>query len=263
MLLMMPKAMVGAKTVICGKLPAQINDFEGWDEPRRILVILAHPDDPEFFCGATLIRWAQAGHEIRYCLFTKGQRGSQDIRLSVDAIAAARMREQGKAAELVGAKSVDFLNEMDGELVPTLALRKQTVMWIRKYSPQIIVTSDPQNYVTTDDRLNHPDHRAAGEIVLGAAFPAAGNAQIYKTDTNVPLGVPVSPEEVWISATNQPNLLVDVTNYYEQKLAAICCHESQIGEKEKFLQRMRNRATADPDTQKPIFVERFKRAILK
>ena len=43
------------------------------------------------------------------------------------------------------------------------------------------MTSDPQNYVTVDNRMNHPDHRAAGEIVLGAAFPAAGNAQIYKT----------------------------------------------------------------------------------
>ncbi len=255
--------MAGVKTVICGKLPAQLNDFEGWEEPKRILVILAHPDDPEFFCGATLIRWAQAGHELRYCLFTRGQRGSQDISLSTDEIAAVRMREQQKAAEFVGAKSVDFLDEMDGELVPTLGLRKQTVMWIRQYAPHIIVTSDPQNYVSLDNRLNHPDHRVAGEIVLGAAFPAAGNAQIYKSSSNEPLGTPVNPEEIWISATNQPNLMVDVTDYYEQKLLALCRHESQIGEKEQFLQRMRNRTVEDPNTQKPIFVERFKRVILK
>ena len=39
-----------------------------WETPQRILVVLAHPDDPEFFCGATLAKWARAGHEIVYYL---------------------------------------------------------------------------------------------------------------------------------------------------------------------------------------------------
>lgn len=41
---------------------------DNWPSPQNILVILAHPDDPEFFCGATLARWARAGHEITYLL---------------------------------------------------------------------------------------------------------------------------------------------------------------------------------------------------
>ena len=39
---------------------------DAWEKPQKILVILAHPDDPEFFCGATLARWARAGHNIIY-----------------------------------------------------------------------------------------------------------------------------------------------------------------------------------------------------
>lgn len=259
---MIKKAMAAVQNVISSKTPPTIEDFEGWKEPKRILVFLAHPDDPEFFCGATLYRWIKAGHEVRYCLFTSGQRGSQDIHLSMTEIADIRKMEQHKAAEFLGVKSVDFLNEVDGELVPSANLRKEAVIWIRKYAPQIIVTSDPQNYFTIENRLNHPDHRAAGEIVLGAAFPAAGNAQIYKTSRNEPLGKPSQPDEIWISATNQPNLVVDVTPYYPAKVEAISRHHSQIGDKELFEARMKSRAIHDPETNREIFIERFRRVVL-
>src|SRR5258706_14115368 len=46
-----------------------------WEASQKILVILAHPDDPEFFCDATLARWARAGHEITYYLLTCGVKG--------------------------------------------------------------------------------------------------------------------------------------------------------------------------------------------
>jgi len=254
--------MAVVQNVISSKFPAQVEDFEGWHDAKRILVILAHPDDPEFFCGATLIRWASAGHEIRYCLFTKGQRGSKDPNLTGEQIASIRMAEQRNAASQIGIKSVDFLDELDGELEPTLSLRKEIVRQIRKYSPQIIVTSDPQNYVNLENRLNHPDHRAAGEIVLGAAFPAAGNPLMYRSFDDRLMGNPVAPEEVWISATNQPNLIVDVSSYFEKKLEALCCHKSQIGEVEAFVARMKDRTFLNPENQKQIYIERFKRVIL-
>jgi LmbE family N-acetylglucosaminyl deacetylase len=254
--------MAVVQTVISSKFPAQVEDFEGWNEPKRILVILAHPDDPEFFCGATLIRWAAAGHEIRYCLLTKGQRGSKEQNLTGEEIARMRMTEQKNAATYIGIKSVDFLDELDGELEPSQALRKEIVRQLRKFAPQVIVTSDPQNYVSLENKLNHPDHRAAGEIVLGAAFPAAGNPLIYRSFDDRLMGGPVNPEEVWISATNQPNLIVDVSPYFGKKLEALCCHKSQIGEPDAFILRMKERAVLDPETKKQIYVERFKRVIL-
>ncbi len=47
---------------------------DAWETPQKILVLLAHPDDPEFFCGGTLALWAEQGREIRYCLLTRGAR---------------------------------------------------------------------------------------------------------------------------------------------------------------------------------------------
>ena len=51
---------------------------DNWTSPQNILVILAHPDDPEFFCGATLAKWAQEGHHITYVLLTCGDKGFND-----------------------------------------------------------------------------------------------------------------------------------------------------------------------------------------
>jgi len=245
------------------RFPPQLIDFEGWAETKRILVILAHPDDPEFFCGATLIRWANLGHEIHYCLLTTGQKGSQENELNPEGIAKMRRLEQQEAADLVGVKSIEFLDFIDGELFPDLHMRKELVKVIRRISPQIIITSDPQNYVTLENRLNHPDHRAAGEAVLGAAFPAAGNAQFVIPGNVNPNSQLVNPEEVWLSATNQPNLVIDISDYFDQKLAAISCHRSQIGDKAEFIKRMRSRYYPDPESGKTFYIERFKRTILR
>jgi len=253
---------VVVQNVTSSKSPPNLEDFEGWTEPKRILVFLAHPDDPEFFCGATLYRWIQAGHEVRYCLFTSGQRGSQDISLSIEQISKIRKKEQQNAADFLGVTSVEYLNEIDGELFSSPRLRKESVRLIRKYSPHIIVTSDPLNYVTLENRINHPDHRAAGEIVLGAAFPAAGNAQIYKSADNKPMGKPVNPQEIWLSATNRPDLIVDVTNYFDKKIEALTCHVLQIGERPSFIERMKGRIIVHPETSSPIYIERFIRMIL-
>jgi len=244
------------------KFPPELTDFEGWTETKRILVILAHPDDPELFCGASLIRWANLGHEIHYCLLTTGQKGSKEKEVNPKGIAKIRRLEQQEAADYIGVKGVEFLDYKDGELFPDFQMREELVQVIRRYSPQIIITSDPQNYVTLENRLNHPDHRAAGEAVLGAAFPAAGNAQFAIPGKPDSYSILVNPEEVWLSATNQPNLTVDISEYYEQKLTAISCHRSQIGDKAEFFKRMNSRSYADPDSGKKLFIERFKRTIL-
>lgn len=245
------------------KFPPELNDFEGWVETKRILVILAHPDDPEFFCGASLIRWANLGHEIHYCLLTSGQKGSQEREINPERISKIRRMEQQEAADFIGVRSIEFLEYLDGELFPDFHMRQKLVRVIRRISPQIVITSDPQNYVSLENRLNHPDHRAAGDAVLGAVFPAAGNTQFtFSGIDNVDFQV-VNPEEVWLSATNQPNLVIDVSDYYEQKLAAISCHKSQIGNIEEFYNRMRARSYSDLESGKNIFIERFKRTVLK
>ena len=84
-----------------------------------------------------------------------------------------RVKEENKAAKILGVNNVIFFNNPDGYLIPDLSLRRQVVMAIRKFKPDIVVSCDPTNYYMNDRTITHPDHRAAGQVVVDAVFPAA------------------------------------------------------------------------------------------
>lgn len=231
-----------------------------WQPPKNILVILAHPDDPEFFCGATLARWSRAGHKITYVLLTCGDKGYNETTrpetISSDELCAVRHREQLAAATAIGAQAVHFLDRPDGYLVPDMELRREVVRVIRKLKPDILVTCDPQT-VFAAYGINHPDHRAAGQAVLDAVFPAAGNAA-YFPELLVEGWQPHMPKEIWCALTMEPTVTLDVTETWPIKLDALLHHESQIGDIEKFKLRMRSRHTEDSTDDSPRFEEKFR-----
>lgn len=231
-----------------------------WPSPRNILVVLAHPDDPEFFCGATLARWARAGHQITYYLLTCGDKGYNDAttpdRVGTDELCAVRHREQAEAAAIIGAQSVLFLNRPDGYVVPDLDLRRDVVRIIRKLKPDILVTCDPQNLFAKYG-INHPDHRAAGQVVLDAVFPAAGNAA-YFPELMLEGYVPHMPKEVWCALTSQATVTMDVTETWPTKIEALLRHASQISDQAKFRARMLSRRTEDSTDAAPRFEEKFR-----
>jgi LmbE family N-acetylglucosaminyl deacetylase len=233
-----------------------------WETPQKILVILAHPDDPEFFCGATVARWTTTGHEVRYCLLTCGDKGTKDKDLSSSALCSLRQSEQKAAAAILGVKYVRFLDYPDGYLVPDLILRKDVTRVIRQERPDVLVTCDPQFLYTPQDRLNHPDHRAAGQVVLDAVFPAARDhltfVELWQTEHLEPHIV----REVWVCGTLNANVILDVTEWWETKIRALYEHKSQIGDPAELTQRMRDRRTPDSTPEKPRYEERFRRLIL-
>ena len=193
-----------------------------WETSQKILVILAHPDDPEFFCGGTLARWALAGHDISYVLLTCGDKGfnpATQAGMTTEKLCSIRFEEQQNAARVIGAGSVRFLDRADGYLVPDLDLRRDVVRLIREYRPDILVTCDPQTLFATYG-INHPDHRAAGQVVLDAVFPAAGNLTFFPELLGEGFE-PHMPKEIWCSLTVQPNVTIDVTDTWNIKLNAI------------------------------------------
>ncbi len=230
-----------------------------WDTPKNILVILAHPDDPEFFCGGTLAKWARDGHSITYQLITCGDKGFNDSTpadMTPDALCAIRHKEQNAAAKVIGAKEVHFMDTDDGYLVPDIHLRREIVRVIRKFKPDILITCDPQNLFATYG-INHPDHRAAGQVVLDAVFPAAGNKEFFPELVKEGFE-PHMPKEVWCSLTSQPNATIDITDVWLTKLKALLQHKSQIGDIEKFKERMKTRHTEDSTEENPRFEEKFR-----
>lgn len=239
------------------------NAPDSWPTPQEILVILAHPDDPEFFCGATLARWARAGHIIRYCLLTCGDKGrnAHNQHIPAEELCTLRHEEQHAAARVIGVHEVHFLDLEDGYLVPDLNLRRTIVRLIRRFRPSILVTCDPLNlYPSTTYGLNHPDHRAAGQAVLDAVFPAAGNALYFPELLEEGLE-PHTPREVWISLPVQPNVVLDVTDTWPIKIQALLEHKSQIGDPQAFIERMKKRWAEDSSEENPRYEEKFRRLV--
>lgn len=233
-----------------------------WDSPKKILVILAHPDDPDFFCGATLAFWAQAGHQIHYCLLTGGDKGTDDPQASAEALVATRHVEQAAAGEVIGIQAIRWVNLPDGYIQPTLELRREITRIIRQEKPDILVTCDPQNwYPHAGYGLNHPDHRYAGQVVLDALFPAAGNYHFFPELYRDEGLAPHMPKEAWISLTSQPNVTMDVTACWETKIRAIQEHKSQVGDLAKLEERMRSRHTEDTTLENPRYEENFRRIV--
>ena len=235
---------------------------DSWDSPQKILVILAHPDDPEFFCGATIIRWVKAGHHVYYCLLTCGDKGTKDLTLGSEELCSIRQVEQHAAANVLGVDNVRFLNYPDGYLVADINLRRDITRVIRTIRPDILVTCDPQTLFTTNAGLNHPDHRAAGQATLDAVFPSARDhlsfIELWKDEKLEPHIV----HEVWVCGNLQQDTILDVTDTWETKIQALYEHKSQIGDPEKLAQRMRDRRAVESTPEKPRYEEKFRRLIL-
>src|SRR5438552_11500809 len=93
-------------------------------KPLRAMALYAHPDDPEFFSGGSLIKWGLEGKELIYVLATSGDKGTDDPDMTMERLIEIREAEQRAAAEVAGCRNVIFLRYPDGELEPNLDLRR-------------------------------------------------------------------------------------------------------------------------------------------
>ena len=226
-------------------------------EPNnRVLVVLAHPDDPEFFCGGTLAKWAREGKEINYLLLTCGDKGSDNPDMTPELLCADRQVEQRNAADIIGAKEITFLSYSDGELMNTLEVRRDIVREIRRYKPYTVVTCDPTTYFRMNMNINHTDHRTAGAAAIDAVFPAAGN-RMYFPELLKEGFEPHSPKEVWMSLTHEPNMWVNISETIDLKIAAIRAHTSQVKDPAGVEKRMRDRLRRT-DVDGEFFAEGFR-----
>lgn len=206
----------------------------------RVMGIFAHPDDPEFFCGGTFAKWASEGKHIVFVLATSGDKGSDDLAMTSDRLAAIREEEEREAARRLGVQDVVFLRYPDGGLQPTLELRRQLTRLIRLKRPDIVVTNDPTARWYGDRYINHPDHRAIGDVTLDAIFPSARDhltfPELYRDEGLAPHKV----RQVYLCGAQDPNAKVDVTDHLETKINALRAHQSQIKDMDEMAQRQRD-----------------------
>ena len=195
---------------------------------ERVLVVAAHPDDPEFMCGATVARLADDGAEVVYVVCTDGSQGGEDPAISDDELSATRYREQRDAARVLGVKDVQFLGYKDGHLAADLELRKAIVREIRRFRPELVLTMSPVRELSISIGASHPDHLAVGEATLQAVYPDSRNPRAFRELLAESLE-PHIVKEVWVPGFDGADHFVDVTATIDRKIEAVLCHKSQFG----------------------------------
>lgn len=130
---------------------------------RKVLCVVAHPDDVEYGTSSAVARWTSQGTDVAYLLLTRGEAGmpnppEETIRI--------RRGEQEAACAAVGVSSLEMLHHPDGVLQPSLDLRRDIARAIRTHRPDVVVTGSWD--VEFVAGLNQADHRVAGLACLDA-----------------------------------------------------------------------------------------------
>jgi len=205
----------------------------------RVLVIAAHPDDPDFLAGGTVARLAQEGREVAYVILTNGNKGSGNRGVKSEQLAPIREEEQRRAAHVLGVRHVEFLGYEDGELEDTRELRRDVTREIRRWRPDLIITLNPHRTYNNFPGW-HRDHRVTGRVVLDCVYPLARDHLAFPELSRE--YEPHSVREVYYIQWEQPRLVIDISETVELKLEAIRCHASQVTDFKAFEARMRDRA---------------------
>ena len=201
---------------------------ESKEQPyKRGMVVVAHPDDAEFGCSASVARWVREGIEFVYVLCTDGSKGTSDRDITPEQLAEIRRQEQIDAGKILGLKDVVFLDYPDGYLEPTLELRRDISREIRRFRPDILITTSPTRTLTGTGYLGHPDHFAAGEAALSAVYPAARDHLTFPELLEEGLE-PHKVREVLIIGHDVSNKWVDVSSSIDIAVEALLAHESQV-----------------------------------
>ena len=193
---------------------------------KRALVVVAHPDDVDFGAAGTVATLTKMGVDVAYCLVTSGDAGGDGSTLTREERSEIREIEQRAAANEVGVTNLTFLRWPDGQVEPTLLLRREIARVIRTHKPDLVITQSPER---NWDRIraSHPDHMAAGEATLRAVYPDARNPHAFPELLREGLN-PHTVPLVWLSGA-QATIVVDITKRFNRKYAALRRHVSQVG----------------------------------
>jgi bacillithiol biosynthesis deacetylase BshB1 len=195
-----------------------------------VLAIAPHPDDVELGMAGAIFRLQAEGAKVGILDLTSGEptpHGSLDI----------RARETAAATAILGVAWRENLGLPNRSLEPTLEARRELAIVFRRTRPRWLFAP---YWVDA-----HPDHVAATQLVEAARFWS----KLTKTDMP---GEPFHPSRIFyyycvhLKHAAQPAFVLDISDQWEQKLAAISCYESQFvtgrTESPTFLERLRDEA---------------------
>ncbi|MFZ2152498.1 MAG: PIG-L deacetylase family protein [Microgenomates group bacterium] len=206
-----------------------------FEDKKRILVVTAHPDDLELYCGGLVSRLIADGKMVRSVKVTSGDMGSRLIKVTPEELRTIREREDSAAMKTLGITSKNniFLHVIDGQVENSLENIGKIAQQIRLFQPDLIITHNPIDPVIRFDAdnswFNHRDHRATGQLTLDAAYPYSRDILFYPEHFNDPLAQSWACTEFLIvdSYADQDSIFIDVTDHVAKRVEAHACHSSQ------------------------------------
>ncbi|MFY9153894.1 MAG: PIG-L family deacetylase [Prolixibacteraceae bacterium] len=208
------------KIFFWGVLALSLNTLFAQDQKISVVVIGAHPDDCDLDAGGTAIKFAKMGHRVLFVSATNGDAGH--FNKGGAALAKIRKAEAEEAGKRFGI-TYKVLENHDGLLMPDLNLRLQLIRAIREWNADVVIGPRPYDY--------HPDHRNTAIAIQDAAFlvivpniapetPALKKNPVFLyTEDRFKKPNPFSPD-----------IVVDISDVFEQKIYAVSAHQSQFFE---------------------------------
>jgi bacillithiol biosynthesis deacetylase BshB1 len=176
-----------------------------------VLAVFAHRDDAELTCGGTLARLHRLGRRTGILDLTQGELGTRGS-------AEKRAAEAEAAANMLGVSVRENLGLPDAGIVNTPETRALVAAVIRRHQPQVVIAPAPKG--------RHPDHRITSQLVRDAVFVAG----LAKVVPELPVFRPrkvvhaISYREDYV----KPTFVVDISEDFDTKLAAVRCYASQF-----------------------------------
>jgi LmbE family N-acetylglucosaminyl deacetylase len=214
----------------------------------RILVIGAHPDDPDIMCGGVAIMYSSRGHHVKFLSLTNGDTGHHHI--GGIELARRRYAEAQASAGVAGISEYQVLDNHCGELEPSIANRKQVIRCIREYQPDLIITHRPNDY--------HPDHRSTSTLVMDASYIVTVPNMLPLTDF-----LPRPPRICYMFDRFMkpnpftPDIIVPIDEVVGRKAEMLDCHRSQMYEWIPFNQGILDQVPDDDTKRRSWLIDKL------
>ena len=186
----------------------------------KILMIGAHQDDNEFRCGGLASKLVKNGHEVYFLSACNGC-GGHHI-LTPEETSRVRAAESAKVAELLGV-TYDIWSDIDDcNIVADLPTRKRMIRYIRKISPDVVISHRPNDY--------HADHRAVGQLVADASYLLTVPHECADTPAMRKMPVILYYEDKFKNPEFTCDIVIDIDDEVDTKLAIADINVSQVYE---------------------------------
>ena len=183
----------------------------------NVLAVGCHPDDLEIGCGGTLAKYASAGHKVVMCHVASGDMGH--VVIEPEELVPLRTKEAQAAAAVIGAESISLgVGDLQVESGDPKVI-SELIRVVKEVKPDVVITHNPDDYMR--------DHIETSKLAFNASFGSSLPHMVREVERHTKFA-PIFYMDTLAGIGFIPTEYVDISDFFEQKLEALSCHESQI-----------------------------------